>query len=113
MAESSREKYEETSVSMQNVDVALFPRSTGFQPQVLRLNVPIVHEKRLLSFTTDNLARMQQLLARIRDSRAKADGIRKELQEELEEYNQLINKGTPEAILNADSPSLVGNTNGN
>jgi hypothetical protein len=112
MADDSKEKYEETSVNMQNVDVALFPKTTQLEPQVLHLNVPIVHEKRLLSLTAEDLKQLQGLVNRIKESRGKEEAIQKELQDELKEYNDLIQKGTPEAVLNADSPSLIKNTNG-
>lgn len=111
MASDSKDNYEETSVSMQNVDVALFPKASTLAPQILHLNVPIVHQKRLLSFKTDDLQKMRGLVVRIRESLAKQDSVQKELQQELKDYNELIQKGTPEAVLNADSPSLIRNTN--
>lgn len=96
---------------MQQVDVALFPKDTHLSPQALHLNVPIVHEKRLLSFTASNIAEFTTLLGRIQETRSKQIALQKEMQEELNEYMALIQKGTPEAVLNADSPSLIGNTN--
>jgi hypothetical protein len=105
------QNYEETSLNMQQVDVALFPKATELPPQILHLNVPIVHQKRLLSLTADDIAQFNNLLTRIQDTRLKQLALQKEMQAELAEYNALIQKGTPEAVLNADSPSLIGNTN--
>jgi hypothetical protein len=105
------QNYEETSLNMQQVDVALFPKSTELPPQTLHLNVPIVHEKRLLSFTVSDIAEFNNLVTRIQDTRSKQVALQKEMQAELAEYNTLIQRGTPEAILNADSPSLISNTN--
>lgn len=96
---------------MQQVDVALFPKSTELPPQTLHLNVPIIHDKRLLSFTANDIAQFNNLVTRIQDTRSKQIALQKEMQAELTEYNTLIQKGTPEAVLNADSPSLISNTN--
>lgn len=103
--------YEETSLYMQQVDVVLFPKATQLGPQTLHLNVPIVHEKRLLSLTASQVAELTQIVTRIEQTRAKQIALGKEMQEELTDYNALIQKGTPEAVLNTDSPSLINNTN--
>jgi hypothetical protein len=103
--------YEETSLYMQQVDVVLFPKATQLGPQTLHLNVPIVHEKRLLSLTASQVAELTQIITRIEQTRAKQIALGKEMQEELTDYNALIQKGTPEAVLNTDSPSLINNTN--
>jgi hypothetical protein len=105
------QKYEETSLNMQHLDVALFPRDTHLQPQTLRLNVPIVHEKRLLSFTPNDINEFSKIVARMQETRAKQIALQKQMREELADYNALIQKGTPEAVLNTDSPSLITNTN--
>ena len=105
------QNYEETSLNMQHLDVALFPRDTHLQPQTLRLNVPIVHEKRLLSFTPNDINEFSKIVARMQETRVKQIALQKEMREELADYSALIQKGTPEAVLNTDSPSLITNTN--
>jgi hypothetical protein len=105
------QNYEETSLNMQHLDVALFPRDTHLPPQTLRLNVPIVHEKRLLSFTPNDINEFSKIVARMQETRVKQIALQKEMREELADYSALIQKGTPEAVLNTDSPSLISNTN--
>jgi hypothetical protein len=108
-ASTISQRFEETSLAMQQVDVALFPKASGLTSQALRLNVPIVHEKQLLSLTASDFTKLREIVARIQDTRVKQLALQQEISTELNDYNAIIRKGTPEAVLNADSPSLINN----
>lgn len=101
--------YEPVALKIQHTLTALFPVDQNTPPQKIRLDVPVIHESQTLALTGAEIEEARLLLAEVRNHQKKMQDMQEEGADLLLRWNEIQRKGSPEAILLPDSPSLIDN----
>ena len=114
-AQSVKEGYEMTSISVQRVlTAAAYPTDADEDAkpvwsQRLPITVPVLYQTRTLRLDEAKVVKAKAVLKKLETLRAKAQEVKAESELALREWNEIMAAGTPVDALLADSPSLPTN----
>ena len=103
--ESDASVWEPTGITVSRLFIA--SDAAGGEVRKVPMNVPVLYESRLMALDKDKQRAIARLLDKLVNYRTRLAAMRKEGNDLLAEWNQILGSSTPQDLLLSDSPSLI------
>jgi hypothetical protein len=116
-AQTEGTPFEPTSLFVNRTLVAVgidpeFPQTPQWT-STIPLNIPVIYRSRTLVWTQEDFVQARKIVEELQDLLKKSKELPAQFEALSRRWNALVEKGTPSAVLMADSPSLPSNQGDN
>jgi hypothetical protein len=100
------QNYEETALTVQRTLTAV---NTEGEKQLIRMKIPVMYKSRTLRLEGETKTKALSILSRLKEKSQQLENLKKELDQDLIDWNNLVKAATPYDSLLPESPTLPQN----